>query len=208
MKTCYFCGKPATTREHIPPLLLFPIQNNDANYRKNLITVPSCKEHNLAKSCDDEYFCFVLMTSNNSNSIPEKFMIQKLSRSIYRNPNIFFDIFKNVEYSEIKKNGIYHNLIEYNVDINRINNVLKYMSMGIYFHEFNIICEYEFISSNFLSEGLEAEKINEILRISELIPYKGENKKIFKYKIILTNKLYFLILSFYEGNIIITKSTK
>jgi hypothetical protein len=208
MKTCYFCGNPATTKEHIPPISLFPIKFTNIDYRKNLITVPSCEEHNSKKSNDDEYFSFVLKTSYNSNNIPEKLMKDKLIRSIYRNPNQFNKIFKNAEFSLTKINGLYHNIVKYEIDIDRINNVLKHISMGLYYYEYKTICKYNFIGSNFLSEGVESEKIKEILKISELIPYKGENKKIFKYKIIITDELYFLILLIYEGNIIITKSNK
>lgn len=52
---CYWCGKLATSREHVPPESLFP-ENKDIkmisnySYRYNLITVPSCDEHNMSKS--------------------------------------------------------------------------------------------------------------------------------------------------------------
>src|SRR5262249_38328640 len=58
MNTCFMCDKPATTKDHIPPLCFFPEQKDipkGANYRKNLITVPACDEHNSKTSMDDEY---------------------------------------------------------------------------------------------------------------------------------------------------------
>src|ERR1700733_6530786 len=56
-KNCYYCGRPATSREHVPPECIFPEKKDSSgkDYRKNLITVPSCDEHNLHKSKDDEF---------------------------------------------------------------------------------------------------------------------------------------------------------
>jgi hypothetical protein len=42
---CYHCGQPATTRDHVPPKGLFPVEA-----RNNLITIPSCDLHNNAYS--------------------------------------------------------------------------------------------------------------------------------------------------------------
>ena len=45
---CYFCGRPADTQEHVPPRLFFRGFDCDS------ITVPSCDEHNSAKSGTDQ----------------------------------------------------------------------------------------------------------------------------------------------------------
>ena len=51
------CDAPATTREHAPPLCLFPeAATLGRDLRKKLITVPSCDQHNSVKSNDDEFF--------------------------------------------------------------------------------------------------------------------------------------------------------
>ncbi|TGK83283.1 hypothetical protein EHQ24_06680 [Leptospira noumeaensis] len=47
---CYYCGKEATSREHIPPQSFFP-----SNQKLDLVTIPSCEEHNSKKSNKDEY---------------------------------------------------------------------------------------------------------------------------------------------------------
>lgn len=63
---CYMCVSPATSREHVPPLCLFP-ESKDVggkDYRRNLITVPSCDEHNSKKESDDE-FLMVSLAGNN-----------------------------------------------------------------------------------------------------------------------------------------------
>jgi len=54
--TCYMCDQSSTSREHVPPRCLFP-ESKDVrgDFRQNLLTVPSCDEHNSGKSADDEF---------------------------------------------------------------------------------------------------------------------------------------------------------
>ncbi|AXH64146.2 MULTISPECIES: hypothetical protein [Providencia] len=54
IERCYYCGNPATTREHVPPKCFFPKGSN-------LITVPSCEIHNNDKSHIDEIMRVFLM---------------------------------------------------------------------------------------------------------------------------------------------------
>ena len=65
MTQCYMCSAESVTTEHIPPKCIFPEKKDLADgrdYRRNLITVPSCADHNLHKSGDDEYLLYVLVT--------------------------------------------------------------------------------------------------------------------------------------------------
>lgn len=59
--TCYVCGAPATSDDHVPPKVFFP---EGAEHRRNLMTVRACHDHNEARSLDDEYTAalFVLCT--------------------------------------------------------------------------------------------------------------------------------------------------
>ena len=61
-ETCYMCDASATGREHVPPRCLFPEAKDipGKDFRKKLITVPSCDAHNFAKSKDDEYLMTIL----------------------------------------------------------------------------------------------------------------------------------------------------
>lgn len=47
---CAVCGRPATSRDHVPPRCLF------SGDRTNLITVPACDDHNNRRSGLDEEF--------------------------------------------------------------------------------------------------------------------------------------------------------
>ena len=44
-ETCYACERPASTIEHCPPKSFFP-----SGQRQDLMTVPSCEEHNIEKT--------------------------------------------------------------------------------------------------------------------------------------------------------------
>lgn len=64
--TCYACEKPATSREHAPPQGFYPKGlwrhpgRVPIDYRQRLIWVPSCEDHNNAKSRDDHYAMTVI----------------------------------------------------------------------------------------------------------------------------------------------------
>lgn len=47
-RVCYYCGRRATTQEHVPPRLMFRAFDCDS------ITVPACAQHNTEKSGSDQ----------------------------------------------------------------------------------------------------------------------------------------------------------
>ena len=67
-KSCYWCGGPATSREHVPSRNLFPQGKN-----KNLITVPSCSSHNEALTKFDEKFRIYLQARESSSDALNEF---------------------------------------------------------------------------------------------------------------------------------------
>ena len=87
IETCYFCGAPATSNEHVPPKCIFPEKKDlgiEANYRENLLKVPSCEAHNLKKSKDDEYLLAILSMNCDSNKIGQRQATTKLVRAFQR----------------------------------------------------------------------------------------------------------------------------
>ncbi len=67
VETCYVCGAPKTSKEHVPPKSWFA-----KSYRQNLMTVPSCAIHNESNSSDVEYVGFILAaatTGKGSNEL-------------------------------------------------------------------------------------------------------------------------------------------
>ena len=93
METCYMCQRAACSREHVPPKNLFPESKDfdGRNFRINLITVPSCKLHNSAKSKDDEFLMVSLAGIFGNNSIGIRHRIGKVTRALHRVSNKLLD---------------------------------------------------------------------------------------------------------------------
>ena len=86
---CYMCDSEASSREHAPPLCIFPEESDMAdgsNYRKNLITVPAWDKHNLEKSHDDEYLHLLVVHGYFNNPLANKQFKTKLARAFSRRP--------------------------------------------------------------------------------------------------------------------------
>jgi hypothetical protein len=79
---CAYCGRPATTRDHVPPKKLFtpPLPGN-------LITVPACDNCNNRASEDDEAFQneLSIMAGSFGESVNAAERLQPTMRSIRRN---------------------------------------------------------------------------------------------------------------------------
>lgn len=93
MERCYMCEQAATSREHVPPRCLFPESKDmgGAQYRENLITVPSCDVHNMAKSRDDEFLMVSLAGIIGNNSIGYRHKFGKVNKAIRRSANRLLD---------------------------------------------------------------------------------------------------------------------
>ena len=61
MRTCYWCGVPASSREHVPPKCFFP-----RRCRASLTTVGACSEHNQGYSEDDRHARAIMVLAGGS----------------------------------------------------------------------------------------------------------------------------------------------
>lgn len=216
MTTCYACPKPPTTSEHVPPKCLFPERKDTPggiDLRRNLITIPSCDEHNMRKSGDDEYLMHILNSNLLSNEVAGEQVRTKIFRSIERRPALFQSIFKDKEPLLVKdgRTGEVYETVEGTLDGNRLERVLAHIARGIYFHHYRkrwdcglrVFPEF----SAFPYEANAAE-INSnamtVVACAELLFAKvdcyGDNPDVFSYQFLETNEFkYILRLSFYEG---------
>src|SRR5438132_859881 len=60
---CCYCGRPATTRDHVPTRKLFPQPRPS-----DLITVPACSVCNNSSSKDEEYLVHVILSHVEADS--------------------------------------------------------------------------------------------------------------------------------------------
>lgn len=136
---CYFCSKPAVSREHIPPQGLFP---KGSTFREELITVPSCKKHNEDKSdLDHRMLTFLLGTSKIVSEEGFQDVIGRVSRGIVRNIATLTNMSKGVYFQKETKTLYIENMNNTEAVVNYDDHRFyqECILRGLYLHEFNEI---------------------------------------------------------------------
>lgn len=197
---CYSCDKEESSREHVPPKCLFPERKDlpdGVDLRKGLITVPSCDEHNLKKSGDDEYLMYILAMNLPAETIAQHHFSTKVLRAIRRRPDLINSIIsqrtpvtvQNVSTGEIVKTSAIY------VNYERLEYSLKVISLGVYYNHFqmrwagSVSIQVDFLGYLEGEESDEANRLSEFLakaadQIFTGVPMIGENPEVFKYQII------------------------
>jgi hypothetical protein len=192
-KICYFCDSPSTSREHVPPQCIFPEQKDvpdGANFRKNLITVPSCDAHNSEKSEDDTYLMMVLVSYFQNNEAAHNQIISKVVRAWTKDRTLAKTVVKNLQ--QVKVAGKLHHA--YEIDTDRFNRSLELIAHGLHFHTFKSRATYPYRAISYplaQLEGAHANDVNigraKILAMADQmlsgLPALGQNKEIFWYQL-------------------------
>ena len=190
--SCYMCDKPAVSKEHTPPRCVFPEQKdtNGKDYRKGLITVPSCDVHNSAKSKDDEYLMMVLTSYFSNNQAAQDQIRSKIARAWAKSPRLATTVVKNLQ--PINTSG--GQLHAYEVDTQRFDQSLSWAANGLYHHAYGkrIDPAYKVISYPLVQlEGSDGAAVNigraKILLLAdqmfEGLPVLGENPEVFWFQV-------------------------
>jgi hypothetical protein len=122
--TCYACDQPATTKEHVPPRSFFP-----EGHRDNLMTVPSCEQHNNAISMDVEYTRNVLSTYFGTNTVGQQHFNDKALRSFDRSPALLYQTFGKMR--PVKVQGM--TIGAYPMEIERVENLMQSCVCALHF---------------------------------------------------------------------------
>lgn len=224
-KKCYWCGKHATTKEHVPPKCLFPEHKDISqllkdDFRKNLITVPSCDRHNYEKSDDDEYLLSCLAGKVGNNSLAFFHTKTKLKRVFEKRKNIL----KIEDEGVLKVKDVEFPVFFTTIDFPRLIRSFEAIARGLYFFEYGTQFSgkcVKFISTLFLnpqykkSSSFIFKSINLIDKEKKqwISQPKGNNPKVFTYQFgsIDDFKNQILVLTFYENStvyVVLSKSTK
>jgi len=206
MNQCYFCGKEAVTKEHVPPKSMFP-----SHMRQDLIKVPSCKKHNNEKSGNDEYFRYLVMGQSKIVMSQKRFktLLNNLLRSIKRKPALTVALLNTKKKIRIMDNG---NIVENTIKVDevRLNDSLEAISKGIYYFECNQIfngitqiyaLDVAFTDNNdreILYFENQKEVNRKILNNFKDAQFKGNNPIVFKYRNVIQEKSAFIHLRFYN----------
>lgn len=193
------CSNEATSVEHAPPKCLFPRQRDlpeGVNLRDQLITVPSCNEHNQQRSRDDEYLLYTLVINAASNDIARNHFFAAIMRRIERNPSLIQRYMSTSVpvTTENLETGETANTFAVNIEYDRFKDSIDNLARAIYFHHFGLkLLSSITIQPEFMLRTLDPEyahingMITEISRASDVFfsesDYHGTNPEVFKYQI-------------------------
>ena len=213
-RTCYMCNRPATSREHVPPLCFFPEQNEfpgAGDFRQNLITVPSCDEHNLAKSNDDQYMCAVLAAHFENNNTAQSHFSAKIIPSLVRKPSMFFGFFRPLAPALVRG----AKSVAFAMDRNRFDHAVDHIARGVFFHHFSQkytgranVMSYSLYDVSSPVRSSVNQKLQEWRRYSDDFlanhPKYGNNPSIFYYQILSDASIgrMNIRLVFYDGFVV------
>ena len=196
--SCYRCGEPATSREHVPPLCLFPeAKDFRIDLRKDLITVPSCELHNSKKSRDDEFLMISISSLFQNNLVGFLHAKTKINRALRRKHKDFLykEIIRNPKNSIHTINGIDFPVIQGNMNTGRLFECFTNIAYGIYKHEFNqnfngkIILFLGFTNYENPNDETLKQFIKRRFEVDETLqPLKGKNPNVFTYQFCAPDK--------------------
>ena len=140
MTTCYMCDQRATTVEHAPPKCIFPEKKDvpsGKDYRKDLVTVPSCELHNTATSRDNEYLLYMLSASITSSDVGLNQFLTKVKRAAERSPALASSMLVSSDPVKIFHEDTQEWKDAYGIQVqgNRLDLVFKKIASALYFHE-------------------------------------------------------------------------
>lgn len=133
--------KEGIITEHVPPQCLFPKDRDlpeGIRLRRNLITVPSCVEHNSKQCKDDEYLMYTLVLNLPTNGTAFQQFSTKVTRAIERNPSLIRRLLGKITHLIVEdtKTGERFPTIGYEVDTNRFYGALDKVARGLYFYHY------------------------------------------------------------------------
>ena len=202
---CAYCGSPDDLEEdHIPPKNLFPKPRPS-----NLISVPACKLCHGNTSKDDEYFRLKILMRQGVQSNPSAHVTwTAVLHSLSRNQATGLRKRALLDFVDIElktKSGLYvGKRLGYNVDMNRIRNVIQRIVRGLYFVESGNPLGLKSEVLVYVEEDLQerpSEAMKQILQYIKALSPKiiGNNVFLYRYQI-MKEKPFISVwgMSFYE----------
>ncbi len=138
MQSCYMCERQASSRKHVPPKCLFP-EHEDLpagfDFRKNLITVPSCEQHNSEKSADDELPLFIITLQHRGNSYKDKHLESKVMRTFNISPDQFAKMMNEIVPMQFTGlDGEQFESAMFKIALDRFDRAMHHLACGVYYH--------------------------------------------------------------------------
>jgi hypothetical protein len=202
-RKCYQCDSDGVTKEHIPAKSFFP-----DNHRKNLITVPSCHDHNTSNSEDVEYVRNLITSHINANDVGMSHFQDKVIRSFDNSPKLFHRSFRDASTVLLSS----EESLTYRFEFRRLAKVMSDLAYGLYFRDFrkSFMGTWGIFSLSLLSpatvfEGKPDgwERYRETLRQLTFQQKSTPQPRVFQYGVVQWNELQLIYrLIFYEGFVV------
>jgi hypothetical protein len=185
--TCYMCEAPALTKEHAPPQSFFP-----KGFRRNLITVPSCADHNTKNSMDVEYVRNVISTQHGTNAVATS-AFETVKRSFEHSPALMRRTFRNLTPLRVEdgETGAFR------IDLKRHRKVMKAIAYALYFHDNGTkhVGDWQIFTSSFLFADSAYdgrpdpwEGLRRYLESGKFTEMRAPQPEVFKYGVIRTEE--------------------
>lgn len=207
------CSSVATSREHAPPKNLFPEAKDieGKNYRVNLITVPSCDEHNNEKTRDDEFLMVSLAGIIGNNSIGYMHKLGKVDRAIRNSANRLLDRVliekKEVHRIDLGENK-FHEVIWGTPDVERLRRCFMHIGYGLHQHHFRnrfigqitVLLGYLFHNDHNAKTWVEFVHERAAIDLKNCLRH-GSNQEVFYFQVTEPDSfgLFLMRLTFYGG---------
>ena len=190
--------------EHVPAKCYFP---KDSALRKNLVKVPSCKNHNEDTSKDDEYVRNVICMSIGTNAIAFKQFINEVMKSFSNSPKLMDLTFQNTK--QVYVDGANNNIqptYAFEIDRDRFDKVMKKMGYALFYHKYGKIWQRGLMVATdcLLNMGMLQDELGQLIQNFkeqfEIPSFDGQNPQVFQYKFMETDgEDVILWMRFYEG---------
>lgn len=204
---CYACERPAVSEEHAPSRGFYPRRQEvygppkGKDYRKGLITVPSCEEHNTLKAQDDNFVqaAIILFAAAYGNRLgeanPHPF-VEKAVKRIQSGTRLRESIIDNAKPVDTP----FGPMMAIKPEAGTIRRIIELTARALYYHEYKHArrwpgeCRIE--SPHFLLDNLspapQARGVSDVLsafnelyrRGIEKFALKGPHRDVFAYQLL------------------------
>jgi hypothetical protein len=211
------CEQQATTVEHAPPRCIFPERKDvpsGKDYRRDLITVPSCELHNTATSRDDEYLLYILSASITSSDVGLTQFLSKVKRAAERSPALASSMVVSSDPVKIFHEDTQELKDAYGIQVegNRVDLVLKKIAAALYFHEkkvrfggeIKVVTEFTLYNDPTLNSSI-ASAVPVAEEYFSAHPKNGSNPDVFFYRFEEGPNSAIMLMNFYETSKVLVK---
>ncbi len=151
---CYYCGRPAESRDHVPPKCLL-----EKPYPENLLTIPACASCNNNFSLDEEYFLNVLVEVGTHYKLEEK-KTGSVNRARERKPFLYERIKRSFVTGD---NGRIYIAPEHY----RIKKLFEKIALGLYYSKYGQTSSLEkYNCSAFYTFNIEEQRPADVFMLT------------------------------------------